>query len=262
MKTLNFRHIICKLHLLNYTNWRQTFEKDEYIGIFHARFYHLGEWTDIVIDDYLPTIDGKLIFAHSKDPNEFWPALLEKAYAKFLGNYDKLWGGDPLDAGIHFSGGFTERYETRNFQSDDEIQELFKCLSEACHKSSIITCSTSYENKNAEILGLRNSHVYTITKLCQFKIRDGVKYNTETIVRIRNPWGEKEWIGAWSDYSDEMKSLKPRHKKRFGIELDNDGEFYMRMSDFVKVRDSWKTLHDKNQSYGLRVLNFKKSHFS
>ena len=44
----------------------QTFEESDYFGIFHFRFYHLGDWIDVVIDDYLPTIDGSLIFAHSK----------------------------------------------------------------------------------------------------------------------------------------------------------------------------------------------------
>jgi len=36
-----------------------------------------------VIDDLLPVLDGNLVCAQSSCSNEWWPSLLEKAYAKY-----------------------------------------------------------------------------------------------------------------------------------------------------------------------------------
>ena len=52
------------------------------------------------------------------------------------------------------------------------------------------------------------------------------KFGDAKLLRLRNPWGEKEWNGAWSDNSREWQQVPDSAKKEAGLVSDNDGEFW------------------------------------
>lgn len=64
-----------------------------FVGKFTFRLYdqEVKRVRTITIDDYLPVQTGtkSLVFGRSKDPDEFWVSLFEKAYAKMRGGYHK-----------------------------------------------------------------------------------------------------------------------------------------------------------------------------
>ena len=51
-------------------------------GVFKFNFWRFGCWQQVLVDDLIPTKDGSPAFTYSKDQNEWWAALMEKAYAK------------------------------------------------------------------------------------------------------------------------------------------------------------------------------------
>ncbi|TKS93007.1 Calpain-1 catalytic subunit [Collichthys lucidus] len=171
-----------------------------YAGIFHFQFWQFGEWVEVVIDDRLPVKDGKLLFVHSAEGTEFWSALLEKAYAKLNGCYEALSGGSTSEGFEDFTGGVTEMFELRKAPPD-----LYNIMSRAIERGSLLGCSIDV--------------VY--------------RGNMTKLVRIRNPWGEVEWTGAWSDNSREWENVDRSVRGRLQNRSE-DGEFWMSFSDFLR----------------------------
>ena len=123
----------------------QNFDDPDYSGCFRFNFWQYGRWKQFIIDDRLPTYNGRLIFTHSIDENEFWPCLVEKAYASVYGSYVALKGGQMSEALVDFTGGIGEDISLK-----DELrrpEDLFEIALKAFKVESLMGCAIKPPDK-------------------------------------------------------------------------------------------------------------------
>ena len=221
----------------------QTFDfKEGYNGQFKIRFWQYGNWVEVTIDDRLPTRDGKLIFVHSDTNNEFWPALVEKAYAKLNYSYSNLSGGHGSEGMVDLTGGTSEYLHIRD--DDDQlkldIHDIYEKIKDCLEEQALITCAikgvpgeTEAQKENGLVCG----HAYSITGAEVLLSGD----ETYHCVRVRNPWGQHEWKGAFSDKDPIWDDICFQDHNEIHQETSdlsqlrkNDGEFWMSIQDFTE----------------------------
>uniref|UniRef100_A0A8C2GAL6 Si:dkey-19b23.13 n=1 Tax=Cyprinus carpio TaxID=7962 RepID=A0A8C2GAL6_CYPCA len=219
---------------------------DLYAGIFHFRFWRLGQWTDVVVDDRLPVSeDGTLLFCRSATPREFWSALLEKAYAKLNGCYEALEGGNTAEALVDFTGGVSEPLNLNQeelIQHADQRKMLFQTIAHAHAHKALITCSIRpADGEQVESVldcGLIKGHAYGVTAFKKLRMSETLNGMCNTIrlhmVRMRNPWGTADWTGAWSLGSPQWQQLSRREREKMGLVVRDVGEFWMEFEDFCR----------------------------
>uniref|UniRef100_A0A8C7FI98 Calpain-3 n=1 Tax=Oncorhynchus kisutch TaxID=8019 RepID=A0A8C7FI98_ONCKI len=203
---------------------------ENYAGIFHFQFWRYGEWVDVVVDDRIPTSNNQLVFTKSFRKNEFWSALLEKAYAKLHGSYEALKGGNTLEAMEDFTGGVTEFFEM-----SEAPKELYKIMKKALERGSLMGCSIDVSQHPTTLYlcsdglsilslsqallpshcetetanGLVRGHAYSITALEEVRSKEWSTISSSDKARLKKKTVEtsETWI-SFEDFKKNFTKLE------------------------------------------------------
>ncbi|KAJ6242858.1 calpain-15 [Anaeramoeba flamelloides] len=204
-----------------------VYSKNEKYGFFIVKLFFNDKWEYVLIDDYFPCKSNlKSAFGHSNDPLELWVQVLEKAYAKIFGSYMAIEGGFVHLALSNLSGGVPELIEMQKKEVVEQIQngQLWIKLLNYHHNEFLIgTGSNAGSDTNLSKGGIVKGHAYSILNV--------VEIDGHQLLQLRNPWGDTEWNGDWSDKSPLWTK---RLKVKLGWKDEDDGTFWMSFQDFVK----------------------------
>ena len=194
-----------------------------------------------------------------------WPALIEKAYAKAHGSYQQLSGGFIAEGLQDLTGAPCETYRMDDVHPKDLDMFWMKLLS--FHTAGFVMGVATYSGGD----GLVGGHAYSLLDVFdvpnamigeQSKVTDYFSTTTTKamsnsvtvdpdasnrkekslsnertsirLVRIRNPWGKREWKGDWSVSSEQWTRAL---RKRIGTDTayaKGDGTFYMSFYDMLQ----------------------------
>ncbi|KAJ9603751.1 hypothetical protein H2200_011937 [Cladophialophora chaetospira] len=238
--------------------------QDQAVGVYGFVFHRDGEWHQCIIDDKLylraPAYDESgdvvltqygirrtdqedqyqelfqrgsksLYFAQCRDQNETWVSLLEKAYAKAHGDYASISGGQTGEAIEDLTGGVTTEIYTTNIL---DTEAFWKNELSRIGKDFVFSCAAArwrewrpYLIANERIREERRSGIVSQHAYAVLDVYEG---HGQRLVKIRNPWGRKEWTGAWSDGSKEWTG---EWMTRLNHKFDDDGIFWMSYKDML-----------------------------
>eukprot|EP00992_Anisonema_acinus_P000814 TRINITY_DN10293_c0_g1_i1.p1 TRINITY_DN10293_c0_g1~~TRINITY_DN10293_c0_g1_i1.p1 ORF type:complete len:759 (-),score=141.26 TRINITY_DN10293_c0_g1_i1:150-2426(-) len=246
------------------------------VGTYVFQFYQTEDifhvntgWQCVVVDDLVPCNgEMKPIFGMTKDPNEMWALLVEKAYAKFLGSYCYLHSGDHARAMVHLTGGvtYTDQWDPKLIDGDAQSILWWKLKENSLHglftsamkyggvrprpvsnqrkktgNEAIEEGQTSLRRVDDEYLQWNASGVIVLLAvevpartamelLSPRKFMEPLK-----LLKIKNLYGNHTWAGDWSAKSPLWNKDIRRY---LGATQLDDTVTWMTMQDFISEYDT------------------------
>jgi hypothetical protein len=119
------------------------------------------------------------------------------------------------------TGGVTTEFYTPDVLDDEKFwSELLRADEEFLFGCGAGTKSSSWAGTRK---GIYEGHAYTVLK--------AVEVEGKRLVKVRNPWGQSEWTGPWSDGSKEWT---PEWMIKLNHRFDDDGIFWISYEDLKR----------------------------
>lgn len=210
-------------------------------GVYGARFFKRGFPVEVVVDDFVPCYYAKTstaaatttvaqqalmprpVFSLSKT-GELWPLILEKAYAKLHGSYQRIEAGAMSEALEDLTGAPTQLLSAQKLH----VEELWARMQDAQARGFVMCAGTFGNAAKLRAVGLVPDHAYGVLGVQEHKGPQEDHHGVR-LVKMRNPWGNGEWNGDWSDTSAKWT---PALQQAFGCREADDGVFFMAIDDF------------------------------
>ena len=165
------------------------------------------------------TGNDALYFSKSRNENETWLPLFEKAFAKAHGDYQAIEGGFMSEAIEDMTGGVSTEIRVGDILDREQVWKEMK----ECNRDIIFGCWTrGWPDGSETSQGLLSRHAYAIVRVQE--VQAGDPSTSHRLVLVQNTLAQHEWTGPWSDGSKEWTpALMQELDHKFG----EDGVFWM-----------------------------------
>ncbi len=214
--------------------------------------YGSGGWGTVEVSDRVLVASGgsTSYFAHSAEAGEIWPAVYEKAFAKWrFGTSDdfpqipNLAWGDTVASCVSLTGG-SGYYRAHSALTDAELLTLVKSHSSGGRTTTPMVCwsygaGSAEATRAANDAGIVASHAYSVLGwMRRYEWMPRLRLEVE-IPRLIPEWripGPRPLLGADPVAGATLEEIA---RARFDLPIDVFQRYELRPVDYIIVRNPW-----------------------